>query len=84
MTVNDQGKQCRVTDKMMVDVAQKYEGWAGSIYRFGCEFIHLSNFHGYNSSNPLETISEEEKSNVLGHMRHYHGGPKSDNPTFTN
>ncbi len=76
------GKQFVVTDAKMVETSGKFEGWANSVYRFGCAFIHLSNFHGYLSSNPLETISIEERTDVLEHMRHYHGGPRSDNPTF--
>ncbi|HBC3474072.1 TPA: hypothetical protein KDY89_004183 [Vibrio parahaemolyticus] len=76
------GKEAAVTDAMMVEISQQFAGWARSVYKFGCAFIHLSNFHGYNASNPLETISDEEKKDILDHMRHYHGGPQSDNPTF--
>ena len=76
------GKQAVVTDAMMVEASQQFAGWARSVYKFGCAFIHLSNFHGYNASNPLETVSDEEKKDVLDHMRYYHGGPQSDNPTF--
>jgi len=76
------GKQAVVTDAMMVEVSEKFEGWARSVYKFGCAFVHLSNFHGYNASNPLETLSAEEKADILNHMRHYHHGPESDNPTF--
>jgi len=76
------GKQAFVTDAMMVEVSEEFEGWARSVYKFGCAFIHLSNFHGYNSLNPLETVSVEEKSDILNHMRGYHQGPESDNPTF--
>ena len=76
------GKQAVVTDAMMVEVSERFEGWARSVYKFGCSFIHLSNFHGYNASNPLETLSAQEKADILEHMRHYHHGPESDNPTF--
>jgi hypothetical protein len=76
------GKEAVVTDAMMVETSQQFEGWARSVYKFGCAFIHLSNFHGYNASNPLDTVSDEEKKDVLDHMRYYHGGPQSDNPTF--
>ena len=76
------GKKAIVTDAMMVEVSEQFEGWARSVYKFGCAFIHLSNFHGYNASNPLETLSIEEKKDVLDHMRNYHQGPESDNPTF--
>jgi len=82
-TVNTpKGKRAVVTDAMMVEVSESFEGWARSVYKFGCAFIHLSNFHGYHASNPLETISEQEKLDVLRHMRHYHHGPSSDNPSF--
>ena len=76
------GKESIVTDALMVEVAEKFEGWARSVYRFGCAFIHLSNFHGYTANNPLQTLSVEEKSDILSHMRYYHSGPASDNPTF--
>nr|WP_320048188.1 hypothetical protein [uncultured Desulfuromonas sp.] len=75
-------KQAVVTDAMMVVVAEQYEGWARSVYKFGCAFIHLSNFHGYSAQNPLDSVSAEERADILRHMRHYHGGPASDNPTF--
>ncbi|WP_018417400.1 hypothetical protein [Teredinibacter turnerae] len=76
------GKWAPITDAKMVEVSEKYEGWARSVYKFGCGFIHLSNFHGYHSSNPFETLSAEERLDVLKHMRQYHGGPNTDNPTF--
>ncbi|MCG9655750.1 hypothetical protein [Vibrio vulnificus] len=78
----DKGKHAVVTDAMMVEVSEKFQGWSRSVYKFGCAFIHLSNFHGYNVSNPLEILSAEEKKDILEHMRHYHGGPSTDNPTF--
>ncbi len=77
------GKQAIVTDAVMVDISQKLEGWSKSVYKFGCAFIHLSNFHGYMSSNPLDSISTEDKADILEHMRCYHHGPESDNPTFS-
>ncbi len=81
-TKNPKGKHVTVTDAMMVEASKQFEGWASSVYKFGCAFIHLSNFHGYNDSNPLETLTDQEKLDVLNHMRHYHHGPESDNPTF--
>ncbi|USV59395.1 hypothetical protein [Aeromonas encheleia] len=76
------GKLVKVTDAQMVEISDKFGGWASSVYRFGCTFIHLSTFHGYNTSNPLTTLSEEERKTILDHMRYYHNGPESDNPTF--
>ena len=81
ITTNN-GKKAIVTDAVMVEASQNFEGWAKSVYKFGCAFIHLSNFHGYLSSNPLDAISNMEKADILEHMRCYHHGPTSDNPTF--
>lgn len=27
-------------------------------------------------------MSEQEQKDILEHLRYYHGGPKSDNPSF--
>lgn len=66
----------------MVDLANKLQGWTESVYRFGCAFIHLSNFHDYNERDPMDMITDEEKKAILDHMRYYHGGPLEPNPTF--
>ena len=67
---------------MTIEASQQFAGWARSVYKFGRAFIHLSNFHGYNASNLLETVPNEEKKDILDHIRYCHGGPQSDNPTF--
>jgi uncharacterized protein YbgA (DUF1722 family) len=71
-----------ITDKDMVDLAQKLHGWTASVYRFGCAFIHLSNFHDHVSTNPFEKLPTEEKRDLLDHLRYYHGGPATDNPNI--
>ena len=76
----DNGKFRNVTDREMVDLAQWLTGWTQSVYRFGCAFIHLSDFHNHFSQNPFEALSGEEKAHILSHMRSYHGGPLHDNP----
>ena len=43
----------------------------------------LSDFHNYIAKNPLDTLEESEKHHILSHMRYYHGGPHSDNPSLT-
>ncbi|WP_248767828.1 hypothetical protein [Pseudomonas sp. MWU12-2345] len=65
----------RVTDHEMVDLAQQLQGWTGSVYKFGCAFIHLSNLHDYNDRDPMRQISVEDRESILVHCRHYHGGP---------
>jgi hypothetical protein len=76
------GTRKRITDRDMLELANKLQGWAESVYRFGCGFIHLSSFHDYRERDPMETISSEEKESVLRYMRYYHGGPLAPNPTF--
>jgi hypothetical protein len=74
------GSNRRITDREMVDLANKLEGWTESVYRFGCAFIHLSSFHDYQERDPMDVISDTEKSAIIKHMRAYHGGPLQDDP----
>lgn len=74
------GKMRDVTDREMVDLSQHLQGWTQSVYRFGCAFIHLSDFHNHFVQNPFQSLSEAERKDVLSHMRNYHGGPLCDDP----
>lgn len=76
------GKSRDVTDREMVDISQKLQGWTQSVYRFGCAFVHLSDFHNHHAQNPFQRLTEAEQQDVLSHMRNYHGGPLHDNPTM--
>jgi hypothetical protein len=78
-----QGKLRDVTDREMVNLAQQLQGWTQSVYRFGCAFVHLSEFHNHFTQNPFERLADDEKQNVLTHMRNYHGGPCHDHPNMT-
>lgn len=42
-----------VTDKQMVDLADKFYGWPFFVYKLGCAFIHLSAMVYYKNSNPF-------------------------------
>jgi hypothetical protein len=56
-----QGKKWpKVTDKEMVDIAQKLQSWTQSAYKFSCAFIHLSGLHDYKHRDPLLLLSPEE------------------------
>lgn len=72
----------KITDKEMVDHANSLQGWAQSVYKFGCAFIHLSAFHDYNDRDPLELITPGEKVDIINHIRAYHGGLFTMNPTI--
>ncbi len=71
-----------VKDREMVDLAQHLQGWTQSVYRFGCAFVHLSDFHNHLAQNPFEKLPDVERQHILSHMCHYHGGPCSDNPNM--
>jgi hypothetical protein len=74
------GKYINVTDRRMVDFAQQLKGWTQSVYKFGCAFVHLSDFHNHIAQNPFDKLEKSERQNILSHMRCYHGGPCDDNP----
>jgi hypothetical protein len=78
----EKGKKRKIKDCDMVDVANKLQGWSKSVYKFGCGFIHLSYLHDHNAKNPFDSLSSSDKSDILTHMRYYHHGPKSDNPSM--
>jgi hypothetical protein len=65
----------KITDRMMVDLAEHLHGWAQSAYTFGCAFIHLSRFHDHGHRDPIKAISQNERAAILRHMQYYHGGP---------
>lgn len=79
---SQQNSKGAITDREMVDLAQHLQGWTRSVYKFGCAFIHLSNLHDYNDRDPLTELPVEERADILGHCRYYHGGPVSDEATF--
>lgn len=42
----------------------------------------MSSFHDYHERDPLDQISDDERSAILKHMRYYHGGPPGTKPGF--
>lgn len=76
------GKLRKVQDRELIDLAQNLQGWTQSVYKFGCAFIHLSDYHNHNSENPFEKLLASEKADLLKHMRYYHDGPPHDNPSM--
>lgn len=69
------GKQ--VTDRELVDLADKLNGWTKSVYKFGCAFIHLSSFHDYNTNDPFKSLSKEEINSIKEHLHSSHFFPLS-------
>ncbi|MEX0825869.1 MAG: hypothetical protein WD184_03795 [Acidimicrobiia bacterium] len=74
------GRARRVTDRDMVALADRLQGWSEIVYRFGCAFVHLSNLHGLDPDDPLDQLPPTERGDVLRYLRNYHGGPQRDTP----
>ena len=69
------GKERKVTDREMVELVTRLHGWTLSVYKFGCSFIHLSNFHNYLCENPVNLLSAEKRKAIISHMKQYHSYP---------
>ena len=76
------GKLRTITDREMVELAQRLHGWTASVYRFGCAFVHLSGFHDHKARDPLRSLAKADRGAILAHLRAYHGGPDVDEATF--
>lgn len=70
LTHNNKLKQ--VTDKDLVDKANELFGYVHYVYKFGCGFIHLSDFHNYATTNPFDKLTETEKADVKYYLNQYH------------
>ncbi len=77
------GSKQRVTDREMVELADRLHGWTKSVYAFGCAFIHLSSFHDHQTRDPLDQVTQAERDAIIRHLRYYHGGPTGASPRFT-
>ncbi len=71
-----------VTDADMVKAAARLHGWAQSVYKFGCAFIHLSANHDRSVRDPFKALPAREQADILQHLRQYHGGPLGVNVSF--
>jgi hypothetical protein len=79
---NAKGKLVKITDRQMVDLADQLNGWTASVYKFGCSFIHLSNFHDHLAIDPFKALPQSERDDIVKHLRAYHGGPRGADPSF--
>ena len=62
-----------VTDREMVELSAKLQGWAKSVYAFGCAFIHLSDLHDHADRDPVASMTRDERVALFEHLRYYHG-----------
>lgn len=76
------GTKWNVTDREMVDFSNQYFGWTKSVYKFGCAFIHLSQFHDYLAENPFTKMEPAETLTIKQHLNSYHGFNLEDDLSF--
>lgn len=82
LTVNNKWKQ--VTDRDMVDKANELKGYIHYVYKFGCRFIHLSDFHNYVTSNPFDKLTDIENADIKNYLNQYHHFPSGQELTVEN
>jgi hypothetical protein len=71
-TLNNE--QWVVTDAGILNrLAGKLHGWEKMVYKLGCAFIHLSNFHNYTTENPFQILSENDRHGIIDFIEYYHG-----------
>lgn len=69
---NKNRKTINITEKDMVELSYSLFGWTKSVYKFGCAFIHLSDFHNYLVSDPFQKLSYEDREDIVKHVNNYH------------
>lgn len=69
-----------ITDREMVKLADRLTGWAESVYRFGCAFIHLSNHHDHLARDPFKALPPSDRRHIISHLEHYHGSLRTQTP----
>ena len=74
LTANNKLKQ--ITDKDMVAKASDLKGYVRYVYKFGCGFIHLSDFHDYVTTNPFDKLDYSEQFDIVFYLHQYHGFPR--------
>lgn len=83
-TLTTTGKLKQITDKDMVEKANFLKGYIRYVYKFGCGFIHLSNFHDYETINPFDRLDYSEQFNIAFYLHQYHGFPRGKELTVEN
>ena len=82
LTHNNKLKQ--ITDKDMVEKATELKGYVHYVYKFGCGFIHLSDFHNYETKNPFDKLDYSEQFDIIFYLHQYHGFPRHMELTVEN
>ncbi|MEL0650610.1 hypothetical protein V6246_04195 [Algibacter sp. TI.3.09] len=73
-----------ITDRKMVDLSNELKGWTNSVYKFGCGFIHLSNYHNPENNDPFQDLPAIERQNIKQFMNGYHQFDLDEDLNFSN
>jgi hypothetical protein len=79
LTANNKWRS--ITDKEMVEKASELKGYIYYVYKFGCGFIHLSDFHDYATVNPFDKLDYVEQFDIKLYLNQYHGFPRDSELT---
>jgi len=82
--LNSNNKLVNVTDRNMVDLSSEVKGYVGYVYKFGCSFVHLSDYHNYEENNPFEKLPYNEQLDIITYLHQYHRYPRDSKLTITN
>ena len=61
-----------ITDRQMVNLTNRLNGWTNSVYRLGCAFIHLSPLADYKNENPFLQLTDSKVVDIKQHLHQYH------------
>lgn len=67
------GGSALVTDRDLIEAADRYTGWSRRVYLFGSSFIHLSDRHDHQARDPFKALPVEERDVIVEQLNHYHG-----------
>lgn len=81
-TLTPNNKIKSVTDKNMVDIASEVKGYVQYLYKFGCGFIHLSNYHNYKMENPFNRLNLSEQIDIKFYLHQYYSFPIENDLTI--
>jgi hypothetical protein len=73
-----------ITDREMVNTASRYNHWAPEVYDFGNSFTHLTNFHEFKNTDPLQQLSVAKKVTIKQYLKSYHLFSINKDVTFNN
>lgn len=83
-TLSKNNKLKNITDREMIDLSNKIKGYVEYVYKFGCSFIHLSDYHNYKESNPFNKLTFKERFDISFYLNQYHGFPKNKELSLQN